>query len=154
MYALPYLHGPSSFALVWDEGDGALGYVLGTADTRAFQQWFVSHWWPAIPARETRVAGDRWLLPSAADPQRMLIDQLDDYPAHLHIDLLPATQGKGVGRQLVEAACEWLSKRDVPGLHATAATANSGAIAFYPRVGFHEVTDHGGAVTFGRNLTY
>ena len=153
VFALPYLYGPDGFALVWDHGEGPLGYVLGTANTRAFQRWFVDDWWPSLPAREPRVAGDRWLLPTATDPQRMLIDQLDDFPAHLHIDLLPAAQGKGVGRTLIEAACALLAAQGVRGVHLVAPTANAGAVAFYPRVGFHEIDHYGGAVAFGRSLT-
>ena len=127
VFATPYLHGPGSFGLVWDEGDGPLGYVVGTSDTRAFQQWFSQTWWPSVPTREPRVEGDNWLLAAAADPERMLIAQLDDYPAHLHIDLLPAAQGKGAGRALVESASALLTERGVPGVHATAGTANEGA---------------------------
>lgn len=153
VFALPYLYGPGGFALVWDEGAGPLGYVLGTANTRAFQQWFVADWWPARPAREPRTPGDHWLLPAAVDPERMLIDQVGDYPAHLHVDLLPGAQGKGAGRTLIEAACALLAERGVPGVHATAGAANTGALAFYPRVGFHEIADHGAAVTFARRLT-
>src|SRR5690554_5935904 len=58
VFATPYLHGPESFGFVWDEGDGPLGYVLGTANTRAFQQWFSHTWWPALPPREPRVDAD------------------------------------------------------------------------------------------------
>ena len=36
-------------------------------------------------------------------PERMLVPALAEYPAHLHIDLLPEWQGKGWGRGLMEA---------------------------------------------------
>ena len=153
VFATPYLYGPGGFSLVWDQGDGPLGYVVGTSDTRAFQHWFVDVWWPALPLRQPRKEGDEWLLATAADPDRMLIDQLDDYPAHLHIDLLPAAQGRGAGRMLIAAACTLLTERGIPGVHATAGTANAGALAFYPRVGFQEMADYGTAVTFARRLT-
>lgn len=152
VYATPYLHGPAGFCLVWDDGDGPVGYVLGTADTRAFQEWFVATWWPSRPQREPRTQGDRWLLPSALDPERMLIDAVDDYPAHLHIDLLPQAQGRGAGRALIEAACELLADRGVAGVHLVASTDNAGAQAFYPRVGFASLARDGGSVTFGRLL--
>lgn len=153
VFAIPYLHGPGGFGLVWDHGEGPLGYVVGTSDTRAFQRWFVNHWWPSLPPREPRVAGDRWLLSTAADPERMLIDRLEDFPAHLHIDLLAPAQGRGVGRKLIDAACVLLAERGVPGVHATAGTANAGALAFYPRVAFREIAHCGTAVTFARRLT-
>lgn len=152
VYATPYLEGPGGFALVWDEGAGPVGYVLGTDDTRAFQAWFVETWWPSRPQREQRTQGDRWLLPSAADGDRMLIDALDEHPAHLHIDLLPEAQGRGAGRQLIEAACGLLAERGVPGVHLVASKDNAGAQAFYPRVGFSPIAQDGGSVTFARRL--
>ncbi|GIG55453.1 GNAT family N-acetyltransferase [Demequina activiva] len=152
VYATPYLHGPGGFALVWDEGDGAVGYVLGTASTRAFQDWFVESWWPSRPPREQQTQGDRWLLPSAKDPDRMLIDAVDAFPAHLHIDLLPQAQGRGAGRSLIEAACALLAERGAPGVHLVAGKDNEGAQAFYPRVGFEPIAQDGGSVTFARRL--
>jgi ribosomal protein S18 acetylase RimI-like enzyme len=140
---------------VWDQGDGdgAVGYVLGTDDTRAFQRWFVEDWWPSLPARERQTEGDGWLLPAAADAERMLIDAVDDYPAHLHIDLLPQAQGKGAGRLLIDAACALLAERGVAGVHLVAGKDNLGAQAFYPRVGFEPIAQDGGSVTFARRLT-
>ncbi|MFW7413606.1 GNAT family N-acetyltransferase [Demequina sp. SO4-18] len=151
VYASPYLHGPSCFALVWDEGEGAVGYVVGTDDTRAFQDWFVKEWWPSRPPREPRTQGDRWLLPAALDPDRMLIDAVAQYPAHLHIDLLPAAQGRGAGRALIDAAVAGMRARGVPGVHLAASKANAGAQAFYPRVGFAPVAADHDSVVFARS---
>ena len=36
------------------------------------------------------------------NPDRMLIAEVDAYPAHLHIDLLPELQGQGMGRRLID----------------------------------------------------
>lgn len=153
VYATPYLHGPGGFCLVWDVDGEARGYVLGTLDTRAFQEWFVADWWPSRAERHpTRTDADAWLIPSAADPARMLIPQLDDYPAHLHIDLLPDQQGRGGGRQLIEAAVAHARAAGVPGLHLVAEKANLGAQAFYPRVGFDAVAEDDTVVTFARRL--
>lgn len=152
VYATPYTRGPGGFGLVWDEGTGPLGYVLGTRDTRAFQEWFVSDWWPSLPEREQRTEGDLWLLPSGPDPYRMLIPELDEYPAHLHIDLLPEAQGQGWGRRLIEMVVSKLTAREVPGLHLAASTENRAAIAFYPRVGFAPIPSHSGVQAFGMHL--
>lgn len=153
VYALPYLHGPGCFAWVWDDGGGAVGYVVGTDDTRAFQDWFVAEWWPSRPARAVQTEADRWLLPAAVDPERMLTDLVDEYPAHLHIDLLPEAQGRGAGRALIDAAVDGLRGRGVPGVHLVAAKANAGAQAFYPRVGFVPVVEDHSSVTFARKTT-
>lgn len=153
VYASPYLHGPGGFALVWDINDEARGYVLGTSDTVAFQRWFSNVWWPRVGARRVATTEhDEWLLPAAADPQRMVIPGVGRYPAHLHIDLLPDQQGRGAGRALIEEAVTLLVERGVAGVHLGVDAANAGAMAFYPRVGFHVVSTHEGGVTFGRNI--
>ena len=82
----------------------------------------------------------------------MLLDCVDEYPAHLHIDLLPDAQGRGAGRALIEAMAALLTERGVPGVHLNASKANTGAQAFYPRVGFEAIDEDEGSVTFGRRL--
>lgn len=154
VYATPYLHGPGGFALVWDVDGEARGYVVGTSDTVAFQQWFSNHWWPRVGAHRTEsTEKDAWLLAAARDSERMLVQEVVDYPAHLHIDLLPDQQGKGAGRALIEAAVVLLAERGVPGVHLGADAANAGALAFYPRVGFEVVSEYDGGVTFGRRIS-
>jgi ribosomal protein S18 acetylase RimI-like enzyme len=155
VYATPYLHGPGGFALVWEVDGGARGYVLGTDDTEAFQLWFTEEWWPQVGAqRVPRTAKDGWLLPAAADPARMLVAEISDFPAHLHIDVLPDQQGKGAGRSLIDAAVELLTLRNVAGVHLGADAANEGALAFYPRVGFQILSQTDAGVVFGRRTKF
>lgn len=82
----------------------------------------------------------------------MLIEQIDEYPAHLHIDLLPEAQRRGAGRALIETMADDLVQRAVPGVHLVAVTANAGAQAFYPRVGFAPIAQNHSSVTFARRL--
>jgi ribosomal protein S18 acetylase RimI-like enzyme len=72
-------------------------------------------------------------------PERMLIPQLDDYPAHLHIDLLPEVQGLGLGRRLIETLRASLAARGIRGVHLVMDSANTPARAFYDRIGFVEL---------------
>ena len=153
VYATPYLYGPDGFSLVWDVGGEARGYVLGTLDTRAFQEWFNRDWWPSrAPLHPARTEGDGWLIPEAQNPQRTIIRDVDLYPAHLHIDLLPDQQGKGAGRALMEAACGLAAASGIPGIHLVAEKANVAAQAFYPRLGFEAIDEDEASVTFGRRL--
>ncbi|GHS89166.1 hypothetical protein AGMMS50218_14780 [Actinomycetota bacterium] len=74
-------------------------------------------------------------------------DVLAQYPAHLHIDLLPRAQGGGLGRRLITALADALRERGVPGVHLGVEARNTGARAFYARIGFtvaHQ--DEGGAL--------
>ncbi|WP_084124068.1 N-acetyltransferase [Demequina sp. NBRC 110054] len=161
VYATPYLHGPGGFCLVWEDDEAtadaglseARGYVLGTSDTEAFQRWFVESWWPErAPLHQPCHVSDAWLLSSAADPERMLVPRVAEFPAHLHIDLLPDQQGRGAGRALIDEACALLAARGAPGVHLVAEAANEGAQAFYPRVGFEAIARDDATVTWARSL--
>jgi ribosomal protein S18 acetylase RimI-like enzyme len=68
--------------------------------------------------------------------------ELDRYPAHLHIDLLPENQGQGLGRTLLDTLRSALAARGVPGVHLGMDPANTRARAFYDRYGFHELPSH------------
>ena len=76
----------------------------------------------------------------------------DEYPAHLHIDLLPEAQGQSWGRRLIQTLVEALREQGVSGLHLVAGSDNAGALAFYPRVGFTAIPSHAGVQAFARTL--
>jgi hypothetical protein len=48
IYALPYVDREPELAFVADNGDRVVGYVIATADTRAFARWFAENWWPSV----------------------------------------------------------------------------------------------------------
>ncbi|RLP73477.1 GNAT family N-acetyltransferase [Mycetocola manganoxydans] len=152
IYALPYVDREPELAFVVDNGERAVGYIIGTADTRAFADWFNTGWWPRAATRYDADGPDKELLASVANPNRMLIPAVDEYPAHLHIDLLPEAQGQGFGRSLIETLAASLAERGIRGLHLVVGTANTNAQAFYKRVGFTELAADAGGVTLGRKL--
>ena len=73
------------------------------------------------------------------DPSVMEIDELDDYPAHLHIDLMPAASGAGLGRKLIGRLRSELADVGVPGVFAALDAENVTARGFYERIGFAEL---------------
>jgi ribosomal protein S18 acetylase RimI-like enzyme len=153
IYALPYVDHEPELAFVVDNGERAVGYILGTADTRAFAGWFSTEWWPTVAGKySTDGELERSILASAHNPERMLIAAVDEYPAHLHIDLLPEAQGQGMGRRLIETLAASLEERGIPGLHLVVGTGNTGAQAFYRRVGFTELASDEGGIVMGIRL--
>lgn len=152
VFALPYVAYAPDLAFVVAERGGAvgrvLGYVLGVADTGAFIDWYAREWAPGFHARHPSPGPptnarpaftETDLVDAGTDPERMRIAELAEYPAHLHIDLLPELQGQGWGRRLMATLLDELAARGVPAVHLGMDPANTGARAFYERLGFHEL---------------
>jgi ribosomal protein S18 acetylase RimI-like enzyme len=138
VYAAPYVVLEPRHAHVLDDGTGrAIGYVIGTADTDRFARRFREEWVPAVAGRYGDDPRDQELLALLRDPAWMLHPGLgDDYPAHLHIDLLPEAQGRGFGRSMIRAFLDGLRAAGVRGVHLGVSPTNTAARAFYERLGF------------------
>ena len=144
VFARPYVAYQPELAFVVADSAGVGGYIVGVENTAAFAEWFAREWVPAeIAGRYEHtvpvVSKDDLIRHLAFWPERMLIPELDEYPAHLHIDLLPRLQGQGLGRQLIETLAAALRSRGIPGLHLSMDAANTNARAFYDRLGFVEL---------------
>lgn len=154
VFVLPYVDRHPEFAFVVAGDDGvARGYIVGVPDTEAFEEWFASTWWPSVRDRypvEGASAREQGTIEYAASRARGLNPYTAEYPAHLHIDLLPELQGRGFGRRLIDALVEALTAAGVPGVHLAASSSNLGAVAFYPRVGFDALPSDEGSRVFGR----
>ncbi len=157
VFVLPYVarHPDLAFVVETDEGVPA-GYIVGAPDTRAFEDWFATEWWPRFAARwpkpEREVTRQDGTLLYAYGRRAGAEPYGDIYPAHLHIDLLPELQGQGWGRQLIATLTDALRQRGVSGLHLVASSDNTGALAFYTRLGFAPLPSHPGVQAFGMPL--
>ncbi|MEV6849849.1 GNAT family N-acetyltransferase [Actinoplanes sp. NPDC051411] len=142
IYAAPYVTLEPDVARILDDGDGnAIGYILGTADTPEFVRRYETEWLPQLGDRyrDDDDPRDQSLLKLLRWPQRMLMPELAEYPAHLHIDLLPQARGHGEGRALMTSFLRGLHAAGVERVHLSMAPANTGARAFYDRLGFTEI---------------
>src|SRR5262249_17935717 len=114
IFAAPYATLEPGYAFVAEDAEGVGGYILGAPDTRAFEARCEAAWWPAVRTgyaatadapwwKRTREQGDAYYIhPPPPAPQAVV----DVAPAHLHIDLLPRLQGRGVGKALMD---RWLA---------------------------------------------
>ncbi|HEX2100075.1 MAG TPA: GNAT family N-acetyltransferase [Candidatus Synoicihabitans sp.] len=156
VFAAPYLAYDPSLCLVLADQAGVCGYVIGVIDSAEFATWFNREWRPRLVRQyRDRVvpadAPDAWLFeflrrPMTASPWTK------NYPAHLHIDLLPRAQGRGWGRQMVQNWLELAAQRGATGVHVGVSPINRGAITFYERLGMQRLEAPSGAVLFGLPL--
>lgn len=161
IFAVPYVTLEPQHGHVLDDGSGtAVGYVLGTADTATFVRRYRDEWLPAIADRypepaDPPVTRSDMMLGLHLHPERMLVPELAEYPAHLHIDLLPEWQGKGFGRGLMDAFLAGVHAAGAPKVHLGMVPTNHGARAFYQRLGFTEIPlGDPGVVYMGRETAY
>lgn len=148
VYAAPYpVADPtlSTVVVAREAGAGAtadgrvVGYLVATADTRAFEAWLEAEWMPQLRRRYPAGSGaesEAWLVEHVHAPGTAPDDVVADHPAHFHIDLLSEAQGHGLGRRLIERVLGQLADRGVPGVHLGVVAGNASAIAFYERLGF------------------
>lgn len=153
----PYvvLDGCIGFVPVDREGPG--GYTLAAVDTRAFEKLCEEKWWPQLrrshpsPATSLSTPEDEVLAmihhPVPADETVVAT-----YPSHMHIDLLPRMQGKGVGSALMTRMLEALANAGSPGVHLEVDRRNLRAIAFYEKFQFVTLDSDDDTVIMGRHL--
>jgi ribosomal protein S18 acetylase RimI-like enzyme len=158
VYAGPYVALEPGLAFVVEDDRGVAGYVLGAADTMAFEGRLEREWWPEMRRRYPHYDTgpdallDDLLIALMHAPARAPADLVAAYPSHLHIDLLPRLQGQGWGRRLIDTMTESLRAAGSGGVHLGVATANTRAQAFYRALGFTELSDDGITVTFAMRL--
>ncbi|OLF06154.1 hypothetical protein BLA60_32990 [Actinophytocola xinjiangensis] len=144
LYVGPYLSLAPDLAFVAEDEHGVAGYVLGVRDTRIFEHECDRDWWPDLRERYPLTTfppsgRDAGLVRLMHDPPRAADEVVAEYPAHLHIDLLPRLQGRGYGRRLMDTLFTALRAARVPGVHLGVGLANERATAFYHHLGFTEL---------------
>lgn len=163
LFVGPYLAFEPELSLILEDADGICGYALGALDSRAFYARYDAEWRPDLVARHPAPTTDpaTWTrVEQVYDWYRQrdhfCPEPYATYPSHLHIDLLPRAQGRGLGRELMARLMDRLRERGSPGVHLGMWARNSRAHAFYTRLGFHELarlgTPDDGSLYMGKKL--
>jgi ribosomal protein S18 acetylase RimI-like enzyme len=151
----PYLVGQPDLASVVADDDGVAGYGLAAADTRAFEQWAETNWWPTLRAEypvRTDGSPEAELIASIHAPPPAADGLLDEYPSHLHVDLVERVRGQGYGRRLIERVLAQLRAGGSSGVHLDVGSSNSNAIQFYRHLGFAELERRTDSILMGLRL--
>lgn len=137
---------PESLFVV-DRGGEVLGYLTGCVDSRRVLGVAAGEFGRLLrrgALLRPGVAGFLWraLLDTACDrvvAQEALVDPR--WPAHLHIDLLPAARRRGLGRRLMQRWFARLRELGSAGVHLGTFAENRGAISFFEACGFRRYGD-------------
>lgn len=160
VYAGPYAALAPADAFVVEDAEGVGGYILGVPDTYAFEKRLETEWWPPLRLKYTdaldipreKQTPDERMSTLIHHPVRTPRRISENYPSHLHINLLPRLQEKGWGKRLIDRLLETLRDQGSRGLHLGVGTANARAVEFYRAYGFEEIERTGpefGVIFFG-----
>jgi ribosomal protein S18 acetylase RimI-like enzyme len=155
VYVGPYVALGGTIALAAVDDDGVGGYVLAALDTTDFDVACEREWWPAlrrrypIPESPTGRRDDETVA-HIHHPPLMPSSMVVQYPAHLHIDLLPRLQSRGNGRRMIETLVAELQQAGVSGVHLGVAERNVRAIGFYEHLGFSTLHQDAAGRLMGR----
>lgn len=140
----PYLVRHPECAVVLEDDEGVGGYIVGAPDTTAYDDWVDGEWF--VPLREQYPKGcfpagtaDATCVNLIHSPPRMPAEIVAAFPAHLHIDLLPRLQGRGLGRAMMATFFERVCAAGASAIHLSCSPENTNAIAFYQRLGFEDL---------------
>jgi GNAT superfamily N-acetyltransferase len=147
IYSAPYALLEPGLAMVVVDGQGVGGFVVGTHDTNAWESRLDREWWPKLralykPPADTHglpLSSDQRRISMIFNPERTPERVVELYPAHLHMNLLPRLQNKGVGSTLLANWLTLAQDRGVEAVHIGANRANANAIRFWRGRGFDEI---------------
>jgi len=108
-------HYPDFCFCALDESRNVVGYIVASADTLKDQSLFEYH---------------QYL--------ELFREHIHQFPAQLHINLLPVTQGRGIGGLLIQALEHKLRQEQVPGVFLITGQ-NSRNVSFYNK---HKYDQH------------
>lgn len=157
-YAAPYLFfEPDLCFVALNNNQRPSGYIVGTSNTEAFNKWMQEVWLPPLRAQYRNRT--QWKCKSEEQIVSMIckgpgegIWEHVGYPAHMHIDLLPEVQGRGLGKGLMLTFFEAVKKKGVNGVHLGVDGRNTHAIGFYEKMGMITLKNLQWGTIFGKHL--
>ena len=137
---------PQNCFVAADETDRAVGYIICTERFESFYPVFLRDYVSRFSLSQPMF----WY--GAAHSADLQAKYRAGYPAHLHIDVLPEYQRKGLGRRLVDTRAAHLKAKGVPGVMLTVGSSNTVGQGFYKKYGFTLLEATEGDIAFGLKL--
>jgi GNAT superfamily N-acetyltransferase len=157
IYVGPYLSFQPDLALTLIQ-DGVSGYALAALDTRSFEDTLSKQWWPLIQEKYNSGSPEKFnerekgLFEYIQNPPLRPEEVVNEYPSHLHIDLLEQAQGRGIGKAMMHLLIETLREKGSKGVHLGMGATNARAFTFYTKLGFTLLDKNENEWTMGLKL--
>ena len=156
LYVAPYAIFEPDTCFVITNSEKPCGYIIGTKDSQKFYQRCERDWFPILRnryplAKENDKSFNATILKRLHEGYKVK-EELHNYPAHLHINLLPITQGQGLGRKAMNLFIDKLKEFNISALHLEVGKKNPGAIKFYKKLGFYIIKEFEHSIAFGMEL--
>lgn len=129
-----------------DKNDKAVGYIICAPDFKRYKNGFFKNELKSVFSLGIKYGVSAFFEVLA---QKAVSKE---YPAHLHIDIMPDYQGGGTGTALIHTLLAHLKEQNIKGIMLGVAKANEGAIRFYKRNGFTVLSSVGGGVIMVQKL--
>jgi len=160
IYVGPYLRFAPELALIMEDREGVCGYSLAVLDSKAFFDRYENEWRSELVSQFPEPTGDKsaWSRVDEAHylyhhPDYFFPEPYDQYPSHLHIDLVERAQGGGNGRKMIERLLGLLRDQGSVGVHLGMSITNDSAYGFYKRLGFEELIRDEGSIYMGMRFS-
>lgn len=135
-----YFRLPAAVGFVAQVDGDVVGYVIGSANEVAYRRALarvVAD--TVVPGLLTRrytrpLSGLAYLLRTLRYPSPHA--PVSEFPAHLHLNLLPLARGLGLGLGLLQAFLERSGQLGVPGVQLSTTDQNHAALGLYAKAGF------------------
>jgi GNAT superfamily N-acetyltransferase len=157
IYVGPYLTFQPDLSLTLIQ-DGVSGYALAALDTRSFENILSKKWWPLMLEKYNGRSPEnfnereknlyRYIQNPPLRPEKIV----NQYPSHLHIDLLENAQGRGIGKAMMLHLFETLREQGSKGVHLGMGAQNARAFSFYSKLGFSLLDKNDDEWTMGLKL--
>ena len=117
-----------------DDEDNAVGYIISTKEWNVWKEDF-----PRFLLEGKR----KEIVEKGMDGIESFAPFAKEYPAHLHIDILPSCQRMGLGHRLMDALVSHYRKEGVAGLMLGVDPENEKGVNFYKKYGFKPLDQSG-----------
>lgn len=130
---------PQNCFVIANETDDAVGYVVCSENFGKYKKAFV----PYLQSIK-QIGIKEYIFAVGEVIAHSLLSK--NYPAHLHIDILPEYQHKGGGTRLINALTEHLAAKGIHSLMLIVNSKNKNALKFYKKNGFRQYINLFGAI--------